>query len=106
MDDGRHGGELFLVVLDGHSSSDDAAVMCRALRSAVTRLTAGGTPLRWCGAVVLTDVCRCLCLVEAAHRSDVVLARDVAALPTAAVHPAHPMPDAPVTRSSRSEGRS
>jgi hypothetical protein len=56
--------------------------------------------------VVLTDVCRCLCLVEAAHRADVVLARDVAALPTAAVHPAHRLTDAPVPHSSRSEGRS
>jgi hypothetical protein len=92
---------LFLVVVEGRSSSRDVVVMHRALRQAVARLGAGGVPIRWCSAVLLTDECRCLCLVRAAHRADVVLARDTAALPTAAVHPVHRLTgdpdDTPVT---------
>jgi hypothetical protein len=89
------GVELFLVVVEGRSSSADVVGMQRALRHAVTRLDSGGVPIRWCGALLLTDVCRCLCLVEAAHRSDVVLARDTAALADARVHPVHPLPGRP-----------
>jgi hypothetical protein len=89
VDDGRCGGELFLVVLDGHSSAHDATVMCRALHDAVARLAAGGAGIGWCGALALPHLCRCLCLVRAADRADVVRARDTAALPTAEVHPVH-----------------
>jgi hypothetical protein len=90
--DGQHDEGFFLVVFDGGASSRDVPAMHRALRQAVTRLGAEGTAIRWCSALLLTDVCRCLCLVEAASRSDVVLARDIAALPTAVVHPVHRLP--------------
>lgn len=88
-------GGLFLVVVDGRSSAADVVVMQRALRQSVDRLGAGGVPIRWCSALLLTDVCRCLCLVQAAQRSDVVLARDTAALPGARVHPVNPLPGSP-----------
>ena len=105
--DQRDGEGLFLVVVEGRSSSRDVVAMHRALHSAVTRLAAGGTAIRWCGALLLTDVCRCLCLVAAASRSDVVLARDVAALTTAAVHPAHALTGTPAVPQRRSRrGRS
>ena len=91
MVDEQDGGGLFLVVVGSRSSSRDVVAMHRALHSAVTRLAAGGTAIRWCSALLLTDVCRCLCLVAAASRSDVVRARDVAALPAASVHPVHPL---------------
>jgi hypothetical protein len=86
---------LFLVVVDGRSSASDVVGMQRALRHAVSRLGAGGVPIRWCSALLLTDVGRCLCLVQAADRSDVVLARDTAALASARVHPVHRLPDQP-----------
>ena len=66
-------------------SADDAVQMHRALRRAVGRLGSAGTAIRWCTAWLLPDECRCLCLVQAAREADVVLARDLAALPTASV---------------------
>ena len=69
-------------------SAVDAEEMHRALRRAVTRLGSAGTAIRWCAAWLLLDECRCLCLVQAAREADVVLARDLAALPTASVSPA------------------
>jgi hypothetical protein len=86
---------LFMVVVEGRSSASDVVGMQRALRQAVSRMSAGGVSIRWCRALLLTDTCRCLCLVQAAHRSDVVLARDIAALPSARVHPVHPLDDRP-----------
>jgi hypothetical protein len=62
--------------------------MHRALHRAVTRLGSAGTAIRWCAAWLLPDERRCLCLIRAAREADVVLARDLAALPTASVSPA------------------
>ena len=69
-------------------SAGDAEEMHRALHRAVTRLRSTGKTISWCAAWLLLDECRCLCLVQAAREADVVLARDLAALPTASVSPA------------------
>ncbi|WP_091372903.1 hypothetical protein [Geodermatophilus sp. DSM 45219] len=79
-------------------SADDAEDMHRALHRAVTRLGSAGTPIRWCAAWLLLDECRCLCLVQAAREADVVLARDLAALPTASVSPARALGGGTVLR--------
>ena len=105
MGERRHGETgLFLVQFRSCPPSvGDAVEMHRALRRAVTRLGAAGTAIRWCAAWLLPDECRCLCLVQAAREADVVLARDLAALPTASVVPARALGADP---SSRVEGRS
>ena len=105
MGERRHGAtELFLVQFRSCPPSvGDAVEMHRALRRAVTRLGAAGTAIRWCAAWLLPDECRCLCLVQAAREADVVLARDLAALPTASVAPARALGADP---SCRVEGRS
>ena len=95
---------LFLVQFRSCPPSvGDAEQMHRALRRAVTRLGTAGTAIRWCAAWLLPDECRCLCLVQAAREADVVLARDLAALPTASVAPARalddPLPSPPGSRS-------
>ena len=79
-------------------SADDAEGMHRALHRAVTRLGSAGTAISWCAAWLLLDECRCLCLVQAAREADVVLARDLAALPTASVSPARALDGAPLLR--------
>jgi hypothetical protein len=96
----RHGGTgLFLVQFRTCPPSvADAVEMHRALRRAVTRLGAAGTAIRWCAAWLLPDECRCLCLVQAAREADVVLARDLAALPTASVAPARALDGPPLPR--------
>ena len=101
----QHGAAgLFLVQFRSCPPSlGDAVEMHRALHRAVTRLGAAGTAIRWCAAWLLPDECRCLCLVQAAREADVVLARDLAALPTASVRPARALGAGP---SSRVEGRS
>ncbi|MGR6967389.1 hypothetical protein ACU610_23305 [Geodermatophilus sp. URMC 61] len=81
----------------------DAVEMHRALHRAVTRLGSSGTAIGWCAAWLLPDECRCLCLVQAAREADVVLARDLAALPTASVRRARALGADP---SPRLEGRS
>lgn len=95
MGEERHReAELFLVQFRScPPSAGDAAEMHRALHRAVTRLGSAGTAIRWCAAWLLTDECRCLCLVQAAREADVVLARDLAALPTASISPAHALGD-------------
>jgi hypothetical protein len=79
-------------------SAGDAEEMHRALHRAVTRLGSAGTAIRWCAAWLLLDECRCLCLVQAAREADVVLARDLAALPTASVTPARALDGPPLPR--------
>ena len=80
---------LFLVQFRSCPPSvEDAVEMHQALHRAVTRLRSGGTAISWCAAWLLPDEGRCLCLVQAAREADVVLARDLAALPTASVTPA------------------
>ena len=82
-------GGLYLVEFQGRPAvSRDVVDMEAALRGAVARLSAGGTEIRWCGAWLLVDTCRCLCLVQAARASDVVLARDTASLPAVDIEPA------------------
>ena len=90
MGERRHReAELFLVQFRSCPPSvGDAVEMHRALHRAVARLGSAGTAIRWCAAWLLPDECRCLCLVQAAREADVVLARDLAALPTASVSPA------------------
>lgn len=96
---------LFLVELRGSSPEGrDEEGMSAALRLAVRRLAATGTPIRWCGGWHVPADRRCLCLVEAADGTAVVLARDTAALGPAGVHPVRPLPDRP--RPARDEGRS
>ncbi len=98
---GRRQGEggLFLVQFRSCPPSvGDAVEMHRALLRAVTRLGAAGTAIRWCGAWLLPDECRCLCLVQAVREADVVLARDLAALPTASVAPARALDGPPLPR--------
>jgi hypothetical protein len=88
---------LFLVQIRSCPPSEgDAVEMHRALLRAVTRLGAAGRPIRWCAAWLLPDDCRCLCLVQAAREADVVLARDLAALPTASVAPARALDGPPL----------
>ena len=96
----RHGETgLFLVQFRSCPPSvADAVEMHRALRRAVTRLGAAGTAIHWCTAWLLPDECRCLCLVQAAREADVVLARDLAALPTASVAPARALDGPPLPR--------
>ena len=90
MGEARHReAGLFLVQFRSCPPSvEDATEMHHALHRAVTRLGAAGTAISWCAAWLLLDECRCLCLVQAAQEADVVLARDLAALPTASVSPA------------------
>jgi hypothetical protein len=99
----RTAGVFLVQIRSCPPSVGDAVEMHRALLGAVTRLGAAGTAIRWCGAWLLPDECRCLCLVQAAREADVVLARDLAALPTASVAPARALGANP---SSRVEGRS
>jgi hypothetical protein len=73
-------------------SVEDAVEMHRALHGAVTRLRSTGTAIGWVAAWLLPDTGRCLCLVQAARESDVVAARDLAALPTAPVSPIRALP--------------
>jgi hypothetical protein len=90
---------LFLVQFRSCPPSEaDAVEMHRALLRAVTRLGAAGTAIRWCGAWLLPGECRCLCLVQAAREADVVLARDLAVLPTASVSPARALGGSPLPR--------
>jgi hypothetical protein len=104
MPDG-HGG-LFLVEFTATGAADDATDMHHALRYAVRRLQSAGMPIRWCSALLVPADHRCLCLVEAATREDVVVARDTAALPAASVQPVRPLPERPLSlRSSGSRGR-
>ena len=98
---------LFLVEFSSPRAADDAADMHHALRYAVLRLQAAGTPIRWCSGLLVPADRRCLCLVEAGRRDDVVLARDTAALFGASVQPVRPLADRPPSiRSSGSRGRS
>ena len=90
---------LFLVQFRSSPPSvGDTVEMHRALRRAVTRLDSAGTAIRWCAAWLLPDDGRCLCLVQATRQSDVVLARDLAALPTASVSRARALDGSPVPR--------
>ena len=87
---------LFLVQFRSCPPSvEDAVEMHRALHRAVTRLGSAGTAIRWCAAWLLPDDCRCLCLVQAEREADVVLARDLAALPTASVSAARALGGGP-----------
>ncbi len=100
MGERRHReAELFLVQFRSCPPSvEDAVEMHRALHRAVTRLGSAGTAIRWCAAWLLPDECRCLCLVQAEREADVVLARDLAALPTASVSPARALGGPPLPR--------
>jgi hypothetical protein len=102
------GPGLFLVEFRGSASvGGDEEDMSAALRLAVTRLRAAGTPIRWCGAWLVPADRRCLCVVEAADGAAVVLARDTAALGAATVHPVRSLPDRPSpARTPGSRGRS
>ncbi len=97
----RPGGDLFLVEFSAAHAGDDAAEVHHALRFAVRRLAATGVAIRWCSGLLVPADSRCLCLVEAGSRDDVVLARDTAALSGASVHRAHPLPDRPSPRPLR-----
>ena len=99
MGEARHREEgLFLVQFRScPPSAGDAEEMHRALHRAVTRLRSTGTAISWCAAWLLLDECRCLCLVQAAREADVVLARDLAALPTASVSPARALGRGPLS---------
>jgi hypothetical protein len=99
MGERRHREELFLVQFRSCPPSvGDAVEMHHALHRAVTRLGSAGTAISWCAAWLLLDECRCLCLVQAAREADVVLARDLAALPTASVVPARALDGPPLPR--------
>jgi hypothetical protein len=98
---------LFLVEFSATRAADDAADVHHALRYAVRRLAAAGTAIRWCSGLLVPAEHRCLCLVEAGGRDDVVLARDTAALSGASVQQVRPLPDRPpFPRSSDRRGRS
>lgn len=103
MGEERHReAQLFLVQFRSCPPSvGDAVEMHRALHRAVTRLGSAGTAIRWCAAWLLPDECRCLCLVQAAREADVVLARDLAALPTASVAPARALGGGTLPRTGR-----
>jgi hypothetical protein len=89
--DGR--GGIYLIEFSAPSPGAGLAeVMHAALQHAVSRLQAGGTPIRWCGAWLVPAEQRCLCFVEASAESSVVLARDTAALAGAGVRPVRPLP--------------
>lgn len=100
MGEARHGDAgLFLVQFRScPPSTAEAEEMHRALHRAVIRLGSAGTAIHWCAAWLLPDECRCLCLVQAARQADVVLARDLAALPTASVSPARALGGGTVLR--------
>ncbi|MGY1820579.1 hypothetical protein [Geodermatophilus sp. SYSU D00079] len=104
MVDRRHGRTgLYLVeVRSCPPSADDAVRMHRALARAVTRLGTAGTPIRWCAAWLLPGDGRCLCVVRAARRADVVRALDLAAVSTASVSPARALADSLTHVGSRS----
>lgn len=92
QDDGV-GLRVFLVeILAGPPGAGHAEDMHAALQHAVSRLQAGGTPIRWCGAWLVPAEQRCLCFIEASAQSAVALARDTAALAGAGVHPVRPLP--------------
>lgn len=99
VDGGRHRqAGLFLVEIRSRPPSADGVaaetvVMHAALRRAVDRLGASGAAIRWCAAWLVPDESRCLCLVQAAREADVLLARDLAALPAATVSPARALHD-------------
>ena len=99
VDGGRHRqAGLYLVEIRSRPPSADGAaaetvVMHAALRRAVDRLGASGTAIRWCAAWLLPDESRCLCLVQAGREADVLLARDLAALPGATVSSARALDD-------------
>ncbi len=102
-----HGdGSLFLVEFTSTGVADDAADMHHALRYAVLRLQDGGMPIRWCSGLLVPADSRCLVVLEAGKRDDVVLARDTAALSGASVQQVRPLPDRPPSvRFSSSRGR-
>jgi hypothetical protein len=76
----------------------EAVDMHSALRRAIARLGTSGADIRWCAAWLLPDESRCLCLVQADREADVLLARDLAALPGASVSSARALDgDRPVT---------
>ena len=98
---------LFLVEFSVPRVADDAATMHHALRYAVRRLADTGLAIRWCSGLLVPAEHRCLCVVEARTRDDVVLARDTAALSGASVQQVRLLPDrSPSLRSSGSRGRS
>ena len=86
---------LFLVEFSVPRVADDAATMHHALRYAVRRLADTGLAIRWCSGLLVPADRRCLVLVEAGERDDVVLARDTAALSGASVQRVRPLPDRP-----------
>jgi hypothetical protein len=90
-DDGRRA--IFLVEFAAPSpEAGHVEAMHAALQHAVSRLQAGGTPIRWCGAWLVPAEQRCLCFIEASAESAVVLARDTAALTGVGVRPVRPLP--------------
>ncbi len=99
VDGGRHRqARLFLVEIRSCRPATvgvaaETVAMHAALRRAVDRLGASGTAIRWCAAWLLPDESRCLCLVQAAREADVLLARDLAALPAATVSSARALDD-------------
>jgi hypothetical protein len=101
-------GDLFLVEFSCTGGADDTAEMHQALRYAVQRLRSAGRPIRWCSGLLVPDDHRCLCLVAAGTREDVLVARDTAALSGASVQPVRLLPDRPPSslRSSGTPGRS
>jgi len=100
-------GDLFLVEFSCTRGVDDTADMHRALRYAVQRLRSAGRPIRWCSGLLVPAEHRCLCLVAAGTREDVLVARDTAALSGASVQPVRLLPDRPPSlRSSGTRGRS
>ena len=105
---GHHGdATLFLVEFASTGAADDATDMHHALRHAVLRLGDAGVPIRWCSGLLVPADHRCLVLLEARTRDDVVLARDTAAMSGASIQPVRPLPDRPPSiRSSGSRGRS
>jgi hypothetical protein len=104
----RDAWALFLVEFPG-GPAEVAAVeeMHAALRHAVARVAATGSPIRWCGGWFVPADERCLCVLEAADEDCVVLARDTAALTMARVHEIRSLDDRTGTPPSpRSRGRS
>ncbi len=84
---------LFLVDLAaGSPSVDGVERMHAALEHAVSRRAAAGVTISWVGGLLVPSADRCLCLVAAEDRDDVLRARDLAGLHLADVRPAYLLP--------------
>jgi hypothetical protein len=84
---------LFLVDLAaGSPNVDGIERMHAAFEHAVSRRAAAGATIGWVGGVLVPSADRCLCLVAAGDRDDVLAARDLAGLHLADVRRAYLLP--------------